>query len=61
MKRAVEGLTPSLSYQKAQAEAVGDWFANTSEDELEHQSKYLRIGFAILDREAQAEGGDFHD
>ena len=61
MKRAVEGLTPSLSYQKAQAEAVGDWFANTSEDELEHLSKYLRIGFAILDREAQAVGGDLRD
>ena len=61
MKRAVEGLTPSLSYQKAQAEAVGDWFANTSEDELDHLSKYLRIDFAILDRMAPTEGGDLRD
>ena len=61
MKDALQNKNPSLSYQKAQAEAVGDWFANTSEDELDHLSKYLRIGFAILDREAQAVGGDFHD
>ena len=61
MKDALQNKNPSLSYQKAQAEAVGDWFANTPEDELDHLSKYLRIGFAILDREAQAKGGDLRD
>ena len=61
MKDALQNKNPSLSYQKAQAEAVGDWFANTSEDELDHLSKYLRIGFAILDRMAPTEGGDLHD
>ena len=61
MKRAVEGLTPSLSYQKAQAEAVGDWFAKTPEDELDALRAFLRNNVEKQGRKAPTEGGDFHD
>ncbi|MBQ9373576.1 MAG: hypothetical protein IJU06_02105, partial [Oscillospiraceae bacterium] len=61
MKRAVEGLTPSLSYQKAQAEAVGDWFAKTPEDELDALRAFLRNNMEKQGRKAPTEGGDFHD
>ena len=61
MKRAVEGLTPSLSYQKAQAKAVLVWFANTPEDELDALRAFLRSSMEKQGRKAPTEGGDFHD
>lgn len=61
MKRAVEGLTPSLSYQKAQAKAVLDWFAKTPEDELDALRAFLRNNMEKQGRKAPTEGGDFHE
>ena len=61
MKRAVEGLTPSLSYQKAQAKAVLVWFANTPEDEQDALRAFLRSSMEKQGRKAPTEGGDFRD
>ena len=61
MERAVEGLTPSLSYQKAQAKAVLDWFAKTPEDELDALRAFLRNNMEKQGRKAPTKGGDLRD